>query len=294
MRFWPAIAALAAVSIIACGRAPGTGSPQPTFPPATPPTTALVPWQAFPAGRQPRPIVWLWNASPVNGFGTNEGKIAALCSRFVLNGSLPANIPAQAYATWTDGTRASYTGIPAAAALAAMSRPDAEATSSDCATVPPLVIRSARLGTFDYGTDRGTSQMTSWLFKAIGVDGEFAYPALPASAFWKGGMSAPSGNGGATVSADGMTLTWSFGGAPENAGPCGADYRGLVAESQAAVAVSIQSMSHATPGQEVACPAIAQIRTITVKLATALGGRVVVDETGSAVTVCPAAMTRSC
>jgi hypothetical protein len=288
------MAALAAVSIIACGRAPGTGSPVPTFPPATPPTSALVPWQGFPAGQQPRPIVWMGNASPVNGFGTNEGKIAAMCNRFVLMGSLPKNLPPRAVATWTDGTTASFAGISAAAALAGMSRPNPEAAASDCASVPPLVIDAARLETFDFGTDRGTAQMTAWLFKAIGVDGEFAYPALPQSAFWTGGMTGPSGNGGATVSADGLSLTWSFGGAPENAGPCGADYRGLVAESPTAVAVSIQSVSHATPGDAMTCPAIAQIRTVTVKLASRLGGRVVVDSSSAAVTVCPAALQRGC
>jgi hypothetical protein len=234
------------------------------------------------------------NGSPINGFETNDGKIAWMCSRFVLKVSLPKNLPAQAVATWTDGTTASFAGISAADAFAAITRPSPEMTQADCAYVPPLVIDAARLGTFDFGTDRGTANMTSWLFRAIGVNGEFAYPALPQSAFWKGGMTAPSGNGGATVSADGQSLTWSFGGAPENAGPCGADYRGLVAESRSAVAVAVQAIPHASPGAPVACPAIAQIRSITVKLTSPLGGRVVVDSSSAAVTVCPAALARSC
>ena len=280
---------LAAFTALACGQAPSLVTPI-----ASPPSAALVPWEAFGADHHPRPIVWLGNGSPENGFGTNEGKIAAMCSRFVLKGSLPKNLPPQAVATWTDGTTASFAGTSAGEAFAAMSRPNPEMVAADCAYVPPLVINAVRLGTFDFLTDRGTAQMTTWLFRAIGVNGEFAYPALPPSAFWKGGMTAPSGNGGATVSADGLSLTWSFGGAPENAGPCGADYKGLVAESHTAVAVSVQAFPHASPGAPIACPAIAQMRSVTVKLTSPLGGRVVVDSSSAAVTVCPAALQRGC
>jgi len=207
---------------------------------------------------------------------------------------LPKNLPSRATATWTTGTAVIYPGgISAADAYAAMSRAPAM-ESPDCATVPPLQITSARLGTYDFATDRGKAQMTSWLFTASATNGEIAYPALMPGAFWKGGLVSQSGNGGAGVSTDGRSLVWGFAGTPSVAGPCGADYKGVVAESPSAVAVALQVIPHASPGDLVACPAIAQERTVTVSLASPLGGRVVVDASGYPVTVCPVALQRAC
>ena len=99
---------------------------------------------------------------------------------------------------------------------------------------------------------------------------------------------------GTTISADGRLLTFGFYGAPSSDGPCGAEYKASVAESQAAVAVAIQMIPNASPGDMVACPAIAQERSVSVALASPLGGRVVVDRDGNAVVVCPAAFARDC
>src|SRR5438093_1369076 len=151
MRLWPVIA-MVALSAIGCG-SPGSG----TVPIVTPPNSALVSWQVFPAGQYPRPIVWLANYSPANGFSSGDGKIA-----------------------------------------------------------------------------------------------------LMPGACWKGGLVSQSGNGGAGVSTDGRSLVWGFAGTPSVAGPCGADYKGVVAESPSAVAVALQVIPHASPGDLVACPAIAQ------------------------------------
>jgi hypothetical protein len=130
--------------------------------------------------------------------------------------------------------------------------------------------------------------MNSWLFTAIGVDGEFAYPAIAYSAFWTGGLLPNYANNSVVVSADGRSLTVTFYGAPSDPGPCGADYQGVVAESQFAVAIALQELSHAQSGQMAACPAVAQQRSVVVALTQPLGGRVVVDASGSVMVVCPA------
>ena len=165
---------------------------------------------------------------------------------------------------------------------------------SQCNAIPPLVINAARLGTFDFETDRGKAKMTAWLFTATGVNGELAYPAIVASAFWTGGMMAQAGNGSAAISVDGSSLTFTFYGAPAEPGPCGADYKGVVAESRNAVAVAMQAIPHAAPNENVACPAVAQERVVTVTLASPLAGRVLVDASGYAVPVCLAALKGIC
>jgi hypothetical protein len=233
------------------------------------------------------------NYSPVNGFQFDGGKIAFMCNKFVVQGGLPKNLPAQVVARWSDGTTSTYPGIGAFEALAAMSKPNPLA-SSECASVNPLVITGATVGSADYGTDRGKASMTSWLFTAAGALGPIAYPALAPSAFWNGRLTEGAGVGPATVSADGMTITYRLWGAPDTPGACGADYTGAAAESKSAVAVAIQATSHAKPGDLVACPAIAQEREVTIKLNVPLAGRVLADSEGRAVAVCPAALGREC
>jgi hypothetical protein len=293
MRLWLAVAAFAAIGMVACGRYAGD-VPGGRHLVVSPPTSALVPWRGFPADQQPRPIVWLENRSPANGFFTGDAKIAFMCSRFVLGSPLPTNVPVEAVATWTDGTSAVYPGISAAGAFAAMTRVTPEMTGADCAYVPGLSISSARLGAFDFYTDRGKAQMTAWLFASKVMNGEFAYPAIAPAAFWNGGLTAHAAGRVAGISSDGRSLTWTFAGAPDTPGPCGADYAGVVAESNSAVAVALQMFPHAAPAEPIACDAMAQERTITITLARPLGGRVVADETGLAVAVCPTGVARAC
>lgn len=279
---------MAALSIVACGKPSGGGAPI-----VSPPASALVVWQGFPADQHPRPIVWIGNSSP-NGFSTDGGKLAAMCNNFALGSALPKNLPGQATATWTDGTKVTYSGISATQALAAMSRPVPGVTPSDCESGNPLVINAARLGMFDFDTDRGKARMTAWLFSAIGASGELAYPALAPAAFWNGGLVGTSSGYAATLGADGRSLTYRFWGAPDTAGPCGAAYKGVLAESTTAVAIALQIMPNAAPGAPVACDAMAQERSINVPLASPLGGRVVVDAAGDVVALCLGTLARGC
>src|SRR4029077_4921423 len=110
-----------------------------------------------------------------------------------------------------------------------------------------------------------------------GAEGGIAYPAIAAPSLWNADLLHGSLDRGTTISADGRVLTFGFYGAPSSDGTCGAEYRASVAESENAVAVGIQMIPNASPADMVACPAIAQERSVTVALASPLGGRVVVD-----------------
>jgi hypothetical protein len=154
--------------------------------------------------------------------------------------------------------------------------------------VPPLVVTGARFGVYEFPTDRGTAQISAWLFTASGANGEIAYPALAVPWVWNADFTHGLLDTGTTVSTDGRRLTFGFWGAPSSTGPCGAEYATAVAESQSAVGVAVQEIPNASSGDMVACPAVAQQRSVTVSLASPLGGRVVVDNSGNAVSVCPA------
>jgi hypothetical protein len=290
MKLKPWLVGLSALTVFACGQVPGGGGRTPIV---SPPVSALVLWQGFPADKNPRPIVWLGNSSP-NGFSSDGGKIAAMCSKFVLGSALPKNLASQAIASWVDGTKVVAKSISAAQAMTLMAKPAPGMAASDCASVNPLVISSAHLGSFEFDTDRGKAKMTAWLFGATGVMGEFAYPALAPTAFWKGGLTGTSAGYGATLGADGRSLTYRFWGSPDRPGPCGAAYKAVLAESTSAVAIALQVIPNAAPGAPVACDAMAQERFVEVQLASSLGGRVVVDAAGEAIAVCPGSLSKGC
>ena len=286
MRLPTPLIAVVAVVLVACGAANGNGAiPTPT--PISPPTDALAGWARFPADHSPRPVVLIINASSPGGFTSDNAKIAALCHKFTLGTVLPTAVPFAANVTWSTGTTGIYPSISAAAALAAMKQPGPGTSEPYCVTVQALVVTGARFARSEFLTDRGTAEIDSWLFRMRGLIGEMVYPALTAESMWNADMTKGSPDRGSVVSSDGRTLTFSFYGAPSTNGPCGADYRGVVAESLAAVAIALQVISHAKPGDLVACSVVAQLRSVEVALANALGGRVVLDETGNVTSVCP-------
>ena len=272
-----------------CGPTPpGTAYP-------SPPTEALAAWESFPANHVPRPILMFWNSfSPAGGFAGDNEKIAGMCGKFVLAAPLPQQVPSQAVATWTDGTTATYSAVSASDAFSAMTNVATRMPGPECVSVPALPVTAARFGTAQVQTDRGTATVSAWLFTATGVAGEMAYPALPRSAYWDSGIDKRSWDQGATVSDESRVLTFTFTGAPDNSGPCGADYTGAVAESPSAVAIAVLAIPHSAPDAPIACTAIAAMRSVTVVLTAPLGGRVVVNASGDVVTVCPEATRPSC
>jgi len=289
MRVTPPVTVLAALALLACGPANNGNAAVPTPTPVSPPTEALLGWTTFPADQTPRPVVLVGNNFPTAGFANNEdAKMAAMCHKMTTT-IMPSNVvPSTANVTWSSGTKASYPSISAATALAAMMQPSQGAASSSCVPVQPQVATAVRWGAYELPTDRGRAQIDSWLFTMSRISGEIAYPALAPEAVWNADMSKASMTPGSTLSIDGLTLTFGFTGAVAS-GPCGSDYRGVVAESRTAAAVALQKTPHSAPNANIACETIAQIRHVDVSLASPLGGRVVLDASGSFAPVCPVA-----
>lgn len=277
---------VALIFVTACGATSGQDSTP--LPPPSPPTAALAAWKDFPANSNPRPIIWFGDVyEHVSGFSTNEGKINWLCGMFVLGQGveLPATGPARAAARWPSGAEASFGSLGAQTAFTALPAARNSATDSSCATAAPEVITAVRWGTAGFGTDRGTAQMSAWLFDVGAVNGELGYPALDPSAFWGGGKTTSTGGVGGRISSDGHTLTIGLIGGPDTPGPCGEDFSASAAESDTAVAVAISSRIHSGPN--VACTLEGHFRTVQVSLVKPLGGRVLVDAQGNVGSVCP-------
>jgi hypothetical protein len=224
-------------------------------------------------------VVWLYTPSS-GGFVDVNSRLAYFCHKYVLATGLrlPTGTSGQATALWPSGFSGSFPALSATDAFAAMTGPPIEATSLNCAVVSPLIVTAIRLGTYPIGTDRGTAQMSAWLFTTAGMKGDLAYPALAQAAIWGGGKARNSSNG-ATVNADDRTLTYSFYGTW-----CASDYKGAVAESSAAVAIAVKAISNGPPQNDGCRP---RLLTIALKLGSPLAGRVVVDDKSRVVVVCP-------
>jgi hypothetical protein len=289
------VAIVALMFVVACGSAGGQDSTPLAAP--SPPTAALAAWKDFPANGNPRPIVWFGDVyEHVDGFSTNDGKINWVCAKFVLGPGVgfPAAGTASATARWPSGMAASFGSIGAETAFAGMLQARVSGTGSDCATAKPEVITAVRWGTAGFATDRGTAQMSAWLFDVGAVNGELGYPALDPSAYWGRGKAQMSGGAGGLagiagvggrISPDGLTLTIGLIGGPETPGPCGEDFAASAAESDTAVAVAISSRIHG--GADAVCTLVGYARSVQVHLAKPLGGRVLVDAQGNAQAVCP-------
>jgi hypothetical protein len=172
----------------------------------------------------------------------------------------------------------STTVISADAALAAMT-----ARRSSCGGCTDLRVTGATLTTMDLRTSAGMVTVPAWRFTLEGTAVALLRVAVPAS----GLVHAPvdwtpvPGDGLRPESFDltpgGRTLTLTFTGAPDEPGPCGADYRGQAFESDQAVVVAVVQLPRDPGGQQVACPAIGAVRTVDVTLTRALGGRTVLS-----------------
>lgn len=96
-----------------------------------------------------------------------------------------------------------------------------------------------------------------------------------------GGSPAPDATGRLqpfdSYRVQGRQVVVSFSGVPDRPGPCGADYRAQASETVDRVYIRVREYPHAAPAGEVACPAIAQLRTAAVTLEQPLGSRAVVD-----------------
>lgn len=281
MRTW----LVALVLLTGCG--PGAAQTFPSLAPPSPPTAALTAWKDFPVNAKPRPIITfdrtIEHIGPAGFTAEPDRKLDWSCNKFVFapGVTLPATAPSSAIATGTSypalGASEAYSELMAARARFAYQAPQ-------CPMARPFVIKDVRWQTAGFPTDRGTMQMSAWLFDISEIDAYLGYSALDPSAFWRNGVS-PEGMMGGHSSADGLTLTIGTIGGPETPGPCGEDLSASAAESDTAVAVAIASRFHTPPAGE-ACPLVGYSRTVVVRLSRPLGGRVLVDVKGDAGTVC--------
>ena len=275
------IFALAMLLVSACGTAAGSTA----LAPPSPPTAALAAWKSFPANANPRPIISFGETTEhiqASGFPTGDRKIAWLCNKFVLAGDVKLStiVPGNAFVAGNRypsiGSETAYSELMAARA--------GGGNPTDCAKAQPFVITAARWATAGFPTDRGTMQMTAWLFDIPEVNAYIGHSAVATAAYWGGGVATGGGHGG-RISADGMTLTIGVVGGPDTPGPCGEDFAGSVAESDTAVAVAISSRTHG--GEGVVCTLEGHFRTVVLHLAKPIGGRVLLDEKGNPGAVCP-------
>lgn len=270
------------LSVAACGAVPGHGSP----PLPSPPTGALARWNDFPAAAHPRPII-IFDRSLEQigqaGFTSEpDRKIDWGCNKF----GFAAGVTLGTAAAPATAGGATHPGISAARAYSELMavRAPLAASNSGCATSRPFLIKDVRWGTAGFPTDRGTMQMSAWIFDIAEIEADLAYSALDPSSFWSGGVTSPVG-GGARLTADDMTLKIAVGNA--GTGKCDSTYTASIAESSAAVAVAITRTPNASPDEHVICPLSLRIGYISVALKAPLGGRVVVDEKGDVMAVCP-------
>lgn len=281
MRRW-----LVALTLLtACG--PGTGQPSASLSPPSPPTAALAMWKDFPANANPRPIIvfdrtleYIGQA----GFSAEpDRKQDWFCNKFAFapGVALPATAPGSATAAGI-----SYPALAAVEAYSELISARARFANQtpQCSTARPFVIKDVRWQVAGFPTDRGTMQMSAWLFDITEIDAYIGYSAIDPAAFWRTGVS-PEGMAGGRVSSDGLTLTLGAIGGPETPGPCGEDFSASAAESDTAVAVAIASRFHTPPAGE-GCTLEGHARTVTVRLSRPLGGRVLVDAKGDANSVC--------
>lgn len=256
-------------------------------PPPSPPTEALTTWHDFPASSNPRPVVWLYTPGS-GGFVDANSRMAYFCHKYALATGLqlPPGTSGQAIAVWRSGQSASYPAMTATEAFAALTGGPIDPEMTYCAVAQPMAVTGVRLGTNAFGTDRGTAEITAWIFTVTGMRGELAYPAVVPSAIWGDGKSRGKGYK-TTAGTDARTVTYSFYGDPSMC----ADYTTAVAESSTAVAIAVRAIPGGSPNSG-ACQAPRPVmRSVTVKLSSAVAGRVVIDAKSNALWLCPAGST---
>ncbi|HEV2886898.1 MAG TPA: hypothetical protein VGX49_08310 [Jatrophihabitans sp.] len=273
---------LIAMSLAGCGPAatdagsPGVGDAAP--PAAGNPAAALAKWRSFPVEADPRPLVLTRGTiiDPLSGFRSGEGKLAFLSGQFDLAVALPA----------TPASSAGYAVISAKAALDQL-----RANSNGQPSASRLRVVTAALGQAQFGTDRGPRLLPAWRFGLDQVSDPVWVLAVDPKALWPAKPSSMSGYGvEATVGQDGRTLSYGFDAGPAGPPPCGTEYTASAVESATAVVVRLEQVaqqrpSSSRPTDSVACPAIGQHRTVTLRLASPLGGRVLLSPDGAPVPV---------
>lgn len=230
---------------------------------------ALQRWEAFPVDFQPRPLVL--TAPPTwfeRGFPSGDAKLAFTHGDIEATVSLPNGL-LEVLRRGESGPRA--------------------APGKRRRWKSPLLITQARPGRAEFATDRGMRELSAWRLGGPQIGGALWVldPAV-ASRCWTPPEPAPSKPPGglpprqspsAAVGSDGLTLHFTFTGAP----PEYAQYPAAeTVETRQALVVLPVGRAVGPPGPRAA---IGCARTVIARLASPLGERVVVDLDASPVIV---------
>lgn len=250
------------------------------------PAAALAKWRSFPVSADPRPVVLVGGAviDPATGFRTGDGKLAYVSGAFEPAVALPS----------TPATSAGYALITARAAL------DRLRAAGGKQSVPhPVRIVGVSLGQVSFDTDRGPRTLPAWRFTLDTATDPAWVLAVAPKYLWPV-AAAGSPDRGATLSADGRTVTYRFYGTPAGPPPCGTGYAADVAESGTAVVLGVREVASDSPGGSASglasgvapsgsavqgCTAIGALRAVTATLGSALGARVLLTSDGTPVAV---------
>jgi len=214
--------------------------------------------------------------------GAGAFKMAWLSGKFTVGAALPSAPTTPATVRWPDGTTSSTPVMSASDTVAALQK-DGSTPCQGCSS-PALKVIGAEAGTRTVSSSRGPVEVPAWVFSFEGRQTKLARIAIPTDSplFFP---QAPEGtNSGdpsqkAVVSADGRSVTLTVTAAPDQPGPCGSDLTGHAIEAPHVVALVVVETSHAG-GAKVACPAIGQVRNVTIPLAAPIGKRVVLGQGG--------------
>ncbi|MBV9823788.1 MAG: hypothetical protein JO144_16280 [Actinobacteria bacterium] len=271
------VAVLPVLALLVAGCGVGRGRLSELVTPGGDPAAALARWQSFPAGADPRPLVLVSSgvSGPSSGFATGTGQAPLVASALDLAVPLPA----------APATAGGYPVVPAERAVARLRA----AVPLDASTNTPLRIVSAALAQADFGTDRGRRRLPAWRFGLDLVREPVWVLAVDAPVLWSHRPDRAYDPGfPATVLPDGRTVSYDFLGAPDDSGSCGVRYSAGATESPSAVVIEVRGVDQGEPlppgAVSAACPPGVR-RTVTVRLAAPLGGRVLLTADGAPVMV---------
>jgi hypothetical protein len=254
------------------GRSHSTSGRQPITETTPQLRRALRIWSGFPVSTWPRPLILLGNQvdAPSGGFPDDASKIAFDAGAINVPETFPSGPP-------TVG------GLPLISARTAFAFFKSTAGKGPSATVD-LNVRSVKLGTAVFETDRGYHTLPAWLFSFRGIQNPAAVLAVARAAFFSPTGLPPNGPPatlGARLSSDGRTLTVIFGGAPWGTGPCDLEYSLGSAVSKTGVALQLNARQ-VDKDRNAVCAMPGTGSQIVMTLSAPLGNRVVIDAANGA------------
>jgi hypothetical protein len=209
------------------------------------------------------------------GFATSDQKVAFLDGQLTLSVQLPT-MPLRGKVRWPGGATATVPLLTATQVYRTI------ATEQPCQGQPcplPLVVTGAKPGTVTVGTSRGRATVPAWAFTVPSLPEPIVVGALAPGSYQTqpdhlaglpaGGLDGFTGAGLGRVSADGRQIHVLVG-----KSPCDTRSGALVYETPSAVVVGSWTYN---PHPNGPCEAMLEMRSVPVKLARALGDRVVLS-----------------